>query len=91
SREAAEQLLATTQEQWDDARLRMESELQSSKGWLEAANQKYREATGTQIPHLKSNLEKLLGQTAAQQQKIEELNDNLHRANAKRHLAEQRL
>lgn len=91
SREAAEQLLATTQEQWDDARLRMESELKSSKGWLEAANQKYREATGTQIPHLKTNLEKLLGQTAAQQQKIEELNDNLHRANAKRHLAEQRL
>lgn len=91
SREAAEQLLATTQEQWQEARQRMESELTSSKGWLETANQKYREVTGTQIPHLKSNLEKLLEQTTAQQQKIEELNDNLHRANAKRHLAEQRL
>ncbi|MFO2465183.1 methyltransferase domain-containing protein [Pseudomonas sp. 15FMM2] len=91
SREATDQLLATTQEQWSDARQRMESELTSSKGWIEAANQKYREVTGKQIPHLKTNLEKLLEQTTAQQQKIEELNDNLHRANAKRHLAEQRL
>lgn len=57
----------------------------------EAANQKYRELTGTQIPRLKADVKKLLEQTAAQQQKIEELSDNLQRANAKRHLAEQRL
>lgn len=91
NRQAAEQLLENTQEQWQGIRQQLESELAASKGWLEEANQKYREATGSQIPHLKTNLKKLLEQTAAQQQKIDELNDNLHRANAKRHLAEQRL
>ncbi|WP_434697297.1 methyltransferase domain-containing protein [Pseudomonas sp. Z1-14] len=70
-----------------ELQLRVQMEISSR----EAANQKYREVAGTQIPRLKANVEKLLEQTTAQRQKIEELSDNLHRANAKRHLAEQRL
>ncbi len=91
SHQAAEQLLCTTQAQWQDIREQLERELSASKGWLETANQKYREVTGKQIPHLKQNFNELLEKTAAQQRKIDELNENLERANTQRHLAEQRL
>ena len=65
--------------------------LQEQTHALDEVQAKYREATGTQIPKLKTELQQLLDQTAAQQLKIEELNDHLHRANAKQHLTEQRL
>ncbi|WP_339479673.1 glycosyltransferase family protein [Pseudomonas fluorescens] len=91
SHQSFEQLLSTTQVQWQEIRTELERELSASKGWLEEVNQKYKEATGKQIPHLQQNLDSLLEKTAAQQKKIEELNDNLERANTQRHLAEQRL
>lgn len=91
SHQSVEQLLSTTQAQWQEIRGQLETELSASKGWLEAANQKYQEVTGKKIPHLQQNLDALLEKTTAQQKKIEELNSNLERANTQRHLAEQRL
>jgi len=91
SHQSAEQLLSTTQAQWLEIRSELERELGASKDWLDAANQKYKEVTGKQIPHLKHNLASLLEKTTVQQKKIEELNSNLERANTQRHLAEQRL
>ncbi len=69
----------------------VQHELAACKNWLEDANKKYREATGAQIPHLKSELAKLREHAAAQQRRIEALNDELRRSEAKRHHAEQRL
>jgi len=69
----------------------VQRELAACKSWLEDANKKYREATGAQIPHLKSELSKLREQTAEQRRRIEALNDELRSSQAKRHHAEQRL
>ncbi|MEG1340085.1 MAG: glycosyltransferase [Pseudomonas sp.] len=91
SRKATDELLAASNEQWQAIRQQLENDLAATQGWLEAANRKYREATGKQIPHLKSNLNSLQEKTAAQQRKIDELSENLTRANTQRHLAEQRL
>ena len=91
SRQAAEATLAATNEEWHNLRQQLESELYSSKAGLGAANLKYRTLTGEQIPQLKLNLNQLLERSAAQQRKIDELNENLSRANTQRHLAEQRL
>lgn len=91
SRQAAEASLAATNEQWHSLRQQLETELNSSKAGLGAANMKYRALTGEQIPQLKASLNQLLERSAAQQRKIDELNENLGRANTQRHLAEQRL
>ena len=91
SRQAAEASLAATNEQWHGLRQQLETELNSSKAGLGAANMKYRALTGEQIPQLKASLNQLLERSAAQQRKIDELNENLGRANTQRHLAEQRL
>lgn len=91
SRQAAEASLAATNEQWQGLRQQLEAELNSSKAGLGAANMKYRTVTGEQIPQLKASLNQLLERSAAQQRKIDELNENLGRANTQRHLAEQRL
>ncbi|SDS87966.1 glycosyltransferase family protein [Pseudomonas oryzae] len=91
SREATETLLDENSQQWEEIRQRLENELGAAKGWLESANQKYRIATGEQIPHFKSNLETLMGKTREQQKKIEELSASLKDANSKRQAAEQRL
>ncbi|WP_296235416.1 glycosyltransferase family protein [Pseudomonas sp. UBA4617] len=91
SRQAAEASLAATNEQWQVLRMQLESELNSSKAGLGAANMKYRALSSEQIPQLKANLNQLLERSAAQQRKIDELNANLERANTQRHLAEQRL
>ncbi|MNM30944.1 Glycosyl transferases group 1 [compost metagenome] len=91
SRQAAEASLAATNEQWQALRRQLENELNSSKAGLGAANMKYRAVTAEQIPQLKANLNELLERSAAQQRKIDELNENLDRANTQRHLAEQRL
>jgi len=91
SRQAAEVSLAATNEQWQGLRQQLEAELNSSKAGLGAANMKYRTLTGEQIPQLKASLSQLLERSAAQQRKIDELNENLGRANTQRHLAEQRL
>ncbi|WP_411562743.1 glycosyltransferase [Pseudomonas shirazensis] len=91
SREAAEATLAATQEQWQTVRQQLEQELNASRTGLGVANLKYRTVTGEQIPTLKASLSQLLERSAAQQRKIDELNENLQRANSQRHLAEQRL
>ncbi|MRF41709.1 glycosyltransferase [Escherichia coli] len=91
SRQAAEASLAATNEQWQSLRQQLESEINSSKAGLGAANMKYRALTGEQIPQLKASISQLLERSAAQQRKIDELNENLGRANAQRNLAEQRL
>ncbi|MFV3288168.1 methyltransferase domain-containing protein [Pseudomonas sp. NY11955] len=91
SRQAAEASLAATNEQWQGLRQQLEAELNSSKAGLGAANMKYRTVTGEQIPQLKASLNQLLERSASQQRKIDELNENLGRANTQRHLAEQRL
>lgn len=91
SRQAVEATLAATQEQWQGLRQQLEQELNSSRTGLGVANMKYRAVTGEQIPHLKASLNQLLERSATQQSKIDELNENLKRANAQRHLAEQRL
>lgn len=91
SRQAAEASLAATNKEWQGLRQQLESELNSSKAGLGAANMKYRALTGEQIPQLKASLNQLLERSAAQQRKIDELNENLGRANTQRHLAEQRL
>ncbi|UVL79879.1 methyltransferase domain-containing protein [Pseudomonas putida] len=91
SRQAAETSLAATNEQWQVLRMQLESELNSSKAGLGAANLKYRTLNAEHIPQLKANLKQLLDRSSAQQRKIDELNANLERANTQRHLAEQRL
>lgn len=91
SRQAAEASLAATNEQWQVLRMQLESELNSSKAGLGAANLKYRALNAEHIPQLKANLKQLLDRSSAQQRKIDELNANLERANTQRHLAEQRL
>ncbi|MCE1089598.1 methyltransferase domain-containing protein [Pseudomonas monteilii] len=91
SRQAAEASLAATNKEWQGLRQQLETELNSSKAGLGAANMKYRTLTGEQIPQLKASLNQLLERSAAQQRKIDELNENLGRANTQRHLAEQRL
>ncbi|MCE5986558.1 methyltransferase domain-containing protein [Pseudomonas sp. LM20] len=91
SRQAAEASLAATNQEWQGLRQQLETELNSSKAGLGAANMKYRALTGEQIPQLKASLNQLLERSAAQQRKIDELNENLGRANTQRHLAEQRL
>ena len=91
SRQAAEASLAATNEEWQGLRQQLEAELNSSKAGLGAANMKYRALTGEQIPQLKASLNQLLERSSAQQRKIDELNENLGRANTQRHLAEQRL
>lgn len=91
SRQAAETMLAATQEQWQGLRLQLENELNASRTGLGVANMKYRTVTGEQIPQLKASLNQLLERSAAQQLKIDELNEHLQRANSQRHLAEQRL
>ncbi|MFT0521161.1 glycosyltransferase [Pseudomonas faucium] len=91
SREAAEATLAATQEEWQSLRHQLEQELNTSRTGLGVANMKYRAVTGEQIPHLKASLSQLLERSATQQRKIDELNENLQRANSQRHLAEQRL
>jgi len=91
SREKAEFLLQSSTAQWVQRRQQMEEDLAAVRAWLDAANQKYRAATGEQIPQLKAHLESMHRRSADQQKKIEELAENLQRANAKRHQAEQRL
>nr|WP_225776801.1 glycosyltransferase [Pseudomonas sp. Marseille-Q3773] len=91
SRQAAEASLAATNKEWQGLRQQLEAELNSSRAGLGAANMKYRALTGEQIPQLKASLNQLLERSAAQQRKIDELNENLERANTQRHLAEQRL
>lgn len=91
SRQAAEASLAATNEQWQVLRMQLESELNSSKAGLGAANLKYRTLNAEHIPQLKANLKQLLDRSSSQQRKIDELNANLERANTQRHLAEQRL
>lgn len=78
-------------ERLDSDLQRQTQRLQEQTQALDEVQTKYQEATGTLVPKLKTELQQLLDQTAAQQLKIEELNDHLHRANAKQHLTEQRL
>jgi glycosyltransferase involved in cell wall biosynthesis/spore maturation protein CgeB/SAM-dependent methyltransferase len=77
--------------QWAQERQQLEHELSVSKVSLSTANSKYRTITGEQIPHLKANLTQLIERNSNQQRRIDELKINLERANAQRHLAEQRL
>ncbi|WP_085665310.1 glycosyltransferase [Pseudomonas sp. B5(2017)] len=91
SRQAAEASLAATNKEWQSLRQQLETEINSSKAGLGAANMKYRALTGEQIPQLKASISQLLERSAAQQRKIDELNEDLGRANAQRNLAEQRL
>lgn len=90
-REAAEMLLESTREDWQASQQQVDSELASTRALLDAANQKYRSVTGEQIPQLKANMDSLLDRSSEQKRKIEELAEDLQRANAKRHQAEQRL
>lgn len=90
-REALEAQLRVASEQWSATRLQFEGEMELARSNLETANQKYRNVAGEQIPHLKSNITSLQARSAEQQKKLQELNDNLKRANAKRQDAEQRL
>ncbi|OBY93321.1 hypothetical protein A6723_009190 [Pseudomonas sp. AU11447] len=87
----AEELLKASALQWQQLRQQLEDDLAATRSWLDAANVKYRAATGEQIPQLKTHLESMRNRSIDQQKKIEELAENLQRANAKRHLAEQRL
>jgi FkbM family methyltransferase len=91
ARADAESLLEESAAQWQQLRQQLEEDLAATRSWLDAANVKYRAATGEQIPQLKAHLESMRSRSAEQQKKIEELAENLQRANAKRHLAEQRL
>ncbi|WP_207882637.1 FkbM family methyltransferase [Pseudomonas sp. 30_B] len=90
-REATEMLLESTREDWQASLQQVDRELASTRALLDATNQKYRSVTGEQIPQLKANLDSLLDCSSRQKQKIEELAEDLQRANARRHQAEQRL
>ncbi|WP_256676013.1 FkbM family methyltransferase [Pseudomonas sp. SCB32] len=90
-REAAEVLLESAREDWQASQQHVNSELASTRALLDVANQKYRSVTGEQIPQLKAEMDSLLECSSKQKRKIEELVEDLQRANAKRYQAEQRL
>lgn len=69
----------------------VQRELAACQAWLEDANKKYRDVSGTQIPHLKAELAKLRAQSTTQQRQIDALTTDLRHSEAKRHQAEQRL
>lgn len=90
-REATEMLLESTRQDWQASQQRMDNELASTRALLDAVNQKYRNVAEEQIPQLKAKVDSLLESSSKQKRKIEELAEDLQRANARRHQAEQRL